>query len=106
MIAGTSAGAAVMSEVMLTGDAERWSRNQQDTSYKSTVDFIGSDNLEYGKGMGFLDSIIIDQHFIKRSRYNRLFSALLDYPEYTAIGIDESTALLVYGDNARVIGDF
>ena len=58
-----------------------------------------------GAGLGLIQDAIIDQHFIKRSRYNRLISAVMDYPELMGIGIDESTAILVDGQgNAEVVG--
>jgi len=41
---------------------------------------------------GFLDQVVIDQHFIKRKRLNRLISVVLEHPELPGIGIDESTA--------------
>lgn len=98
MIAGTSAGAAIMSNVMITGD-QNFSEE-----YYSTYDKIWKDNGIYTTGAAFLDSTIIDQHFVVRSRYNRLLSALCDYPGYMGVGIDESTALYVQEDNAMVVG--
>ena len=56
-------------------------------------------------GMGFLPGATIDQHFIKRSRMNRAFSVVLEYPEKPVIGIDESTAVIVSkGTEMEVIG--
>lgn len=98
VIAGTSAGAAVMSEKMITGN------ELKHTEYASTFENIESDNIEIKKGLGLIKTAIIDQHFIKRSRYNRLISAAIEYPELISIGIDESTALLVQGKLAEVIG--
>jgi len=98
MIAGTSAGAAIMSRIMITGD-QNFSEE-----YSSTYDKIWKSNGIYNTGVGFLDSTIIDQHFVIRSRYNRLISALCDYPGYMGVGIDESTAIFVQGDKALVVG--
>jgi len=98
LIAGTSAGAAVMSERMITGN------QLLDTAYESTFERIRSENLELNEGLGLLDSVIVDMHFVRRSRFNRLFTAVLEYPEYQCIGIDESTALIVHGDKATVSG--
>jgi cyanophycinase len=98
MIAGTSAGAAVMSKNMITGDELR------KTEYSSTFSSIESENLELAPGLGFLENAIIDQHFIKRSRHNRLLSAIIENPEIMGIGIDESTAILVRNNEAEVIG--
>jgi cyanophycinase len=51
-----------------------------------------------------LTSAIIDQHFIVRSRYNRLLSAIAKYPAYCCIGIDEATAIIVLGNKIKVAG--
>jgi cyanophycinase len=98
LIAGTSAGAAVMSEIMITGD-ENFSEE-----YSSTYDKIWKGNAIYARGLGMLQGTIIDQHFVIRSRHNRLLSALCDFPGHTGIGIDESTAIVVRGDSAKVVG--
>ncbi|MCV9385301.1 cyanophycinase [Reichenbachiella ulvae] len=98
-IAGTSAGAAMMSEVMITGDERRY------PEYSSTFQNIESDNIVTDQGLGLIKSAIIDQHFVKRSRYNRLLSAAIEYPALLGIGIDESTAVLVSGDSAEVVGE-
>ena len=99
VIAGTSAGAAVMSKLMITGT------ELKHPDYASTFRNIEADNIEIKTGLGMLTTVIIDQHFVKRSRYNRLISAVIEHPEVTGIGIDEATALLVTGDTAEVIGD-
>jgi cyanophycinase len=98
-IAGTSAGAALMSEKMLTGNQIKIKK------YSSAIPVIWKDNVEISEGLGFLDSVIIDQHFIVRSRTNRLLSAVLDNPPIDGIGIDESTAIIVKGDSATVAGE-
>ncbi len=41
---------------------------------------------------------------MKRSRHNRLISAIIEYPDLQGIGIDESTAILVKGKDAEVVG--
>lgn len=98
-IAGTSAGAAVMSRRMITGQMIK------DTVYKETFDKLLKDNIAFADGLGLLQDVIIDQHFVRRSRYNRLLSAIADMPGYTGIGIDEGTALVVEGKKARVSGE-
>lgn len=98
-IAGTSAGAAVMSKYMITG------RQLRDTVYKETFDKLWSDNIEFTEGLGLLPEVIIDQHFVKRNRYNRLISALAEKPNYVCIGIDEGTAIIVRGEKATVAGE-
>ncbi len=99
LIGGTSAGAAVMSEIMITGD-ENFS-----PEYEATYDKVWKENGIYANGMGLVKNVIIDQHFVVRSRYNRLLSAICDHPKHMGIGIDEETALLVKGDSAFVTGD-
>jgi len=97
-IAGTSAGAAVMSKYMITG------RELTDTIYRATFRKIENENIEIKPGLGLLTNAVIDQHFIARSRYNRLLSALAKYPLLTCIGIDEATAIIVYKNNVKVSG--
>ena len=97
-VGGTSAGAAIMSEKMITGNQLR------DTAYQSTFPVLADSNLELKEGLGLLDSVIVDMHFIARSRYNRLLSAVMENPRYQCIGIDESTAIIVHNHRARVAG--
>ncbi len=99
VVAGTSAGAAVMSEVMITGNQLR------DTTYTSTIKTIESNNLETKPGLGLITGVLIDQHFLIRSRHNRLLMGVIDFPELKGIGIDESTAIVVKGNTAEVIGN-
>jgi cyanophycinase len=90
VVGGTSAGAAVLSDAMITGDADL----QSLTAGKTTL----------GKGLGLWPGVIVDQHFLKRQRTNRLLSAVLDRPALVGIGIDEATAVVVRGDAIEVIG--
>lgn len=79
---GTSAGTAIMSRRMITGEGD------------FTV--IDGKKVETRKGLGLLpDDVIVDQHFIKRQRENRLFGLILQDPRSLGIGIDEGTALIV-----------
>jgi len=98
-IAGTSAGAAVMSKHMITG------KQLRDTVYKETFNKLWDKNIEFSEGLGLLQHTIIDQHFLKRNRYNRLISALAAHPEMVCVGIDESTAIIVQGNSATVAGE-
>src|SRR4051794_25051208 len=88
-IAGTSAGAAVMSRYMITGK-----ELVGDTTSNATFKKLRNKNIEFEEGLGLLQFDIIDQHFIVRSRYNRLLSALARFPAFTCIGIDEATAII------------
>lgn len=99
MVGGTSAGAAVMSAVMITGNSRKYAE------YSATFNTIEADNIETRPGLGMLTKAIVDQHFVKRSRHNRLISAVIDYPGLKGIGIDESTAILVKGKDAEVVGN-
>jgi cyanophycinase len=98
VISGTSAGAAVMSKKMITGNQLK----HKDTDAGFVT--IESDNIEITEGLGFLSDVIIDQHFIKRQRLNRLVGASIENPDELCIGIDESTAIIVDGDFATVTG--
>jgi len=93
VIAGTSAGAAVMSDSMITG-------NQYWPGMATAVDSpsfarIARHSVEIVPGLGFIHNAIIDQHFIRRQRENRLFSVVLERPQLLGVGIDEGTALQV-----------
>jgi len=91
IVAGTSAGAAVMSEVMLV-------RGAGARSYRS-----GSDR-PMAPDFGFLKDVIVDQHFTERSRIGRLLGAVAENPRFLGIGLDEDTAVLAEGDELQVLG--
>jgi cyanophycinase len=92
-IAGTSAGASVMSDTMLvSGDA--------DSSHR-----VGS-NLLMAPGLGYIKDVIIDQHFAERGRIGRLLGAVAQNPRFLGIGLDENTAIVVEKENrVRVLGE-
>ena len=99
VIGGTSAGAAVMSEVMITGDEVR---NVEAGREFETLQAL---NVLTTRGFGFVKRAIIDQHFVTRKRHNRLISLLAERPELMGVAIDESTAILVKPDETfEVIG--
>lgn len=91
-IGGTSAGAAVMSRIMLAeGD---------------TPQLPEKDAAILGLGLGFVSNAIIDQHFSQRRRLGRLLSALAQRPDLLGVGIDEDTALIIdRGRGVEVIGN-
>jgi cyanophycinase len=100
VIAGTSAGAAVMSRVMITGDERR------PLSKDEAWQIIEADNVVTGAGFGFLEDAIVDQHFVRRRRHNRLISLVLERPALLGIAIDEATAVWVTPDRRfEVIGE-
>jgi cyanophycinase len=98
-ISGTSAGAAVMSRIMITGN------QLKHQEYTSTFSSIEEKNIETSRGLGLIDNVVIDQHFLVRSRHNRLISAVIEFNNVMGIGIDEATAILVINKDAEVIGD-
>ncbi len=99
-IAGTSAGAAVMSRHMITG-GEFSGDSVRSGSFKKIQYHL----VEIKEGLGLIKNAIIDQHFIARSRYNRLLSVLAEYPSYPCVGIDEGTAIIVQGKKITVTGE-
>jgi cyanophycinase len=84
VIGGTSAGAAVMSKVMIAR---------------------GNPKAEVSEGFGFLPGVIVDQHFLKRKRQERLEGVLEQHPGYFGLGIDEETAVVVKGRRMTVVGN-
>ena len=90
VVGGTSAGAAVMSEFMMTGDADLKALTAGSTVMK--------------KGLALWPEALIDQHFLQRQRNNRLLSAVLERPTLIGVGIDEATAIVVHGDRFDVLG--
>jgi cyanophycinase len=100
VIGGTSAGAAVMSEVMITGDEKRTAKEDEQWQV------IRAENIVRVRGFGFVKKAIIDQHFVTRRRHNRLISLVLENPRLLGVGIDESTAVLVRPDGRyEVLGE-
>ena len=82
VIAGTSAGASVMSETMLVEGGDE----------KSHV--IGG-SVRMAPGLGLISGVIIDQHFMERGRVGRLIGAVAQNPKNLGVGIDEQTAIVV-----------
>jgi cyanophycinase len=92
VIAGTSAGAAVMSETMLV---EGGGENSH---------VIGG-SVRMAPGLGLIEDVIIDQHFMERGRFGRLVGAVAQNPKNLGIGIDEQTAVVVErGNGFYVLG--
>jgi cyanophycinase len=92
VIAGTSAGAAVMSETMLV---EGGGENSH---------VIGG-SVRMAPGLGLIEGVIIDQHFMERGRFGRLVGSVAQNPKNLGIGIDEQTAIVVErGNGFYVLG--
>lgn len=91
IVAGTSAGAMVMSKIMI--------------SRGGTSEVVFRDDLELSTGFGLLELCIIDSHFIKRGRFGRLAHAVILNPEQLGIGLGEDTALIIKnGEDAECVG--
>jgi cyanophycinase len=84
VVGGTSAGAAVMSAVMLTG-----SRDPKSVE---------------AEGLGLWPEVIVDQHYLKRKRRPRLQEAVLRHPGLPGVGIDEGGGVIVRGRRFEVVG--
>ncbi len=91
VVAGTSAGAAILSEHMIAmGDSGATPRRRL---------------VQMSKGLGLAPDLVIDQHFRQRDRLGRLVTALSYNPGPLGIGVDEDTAALIdAGGILRVIG--
>lgn len=88
---GTSAGAAVMSDPMMTGDAD--------------LKILDGKKVGVRGGLGLIPNVMFDQHFLVRQRHNRLFGFLIENPKYLGVGIDEDTSVLIEDNrHLRVAG--
>jgi len=84
VIGGTSAGAAIQSQVMIQS---------------------GNPEPIVTQGLDLLPGAIVDQHFLHRNRFNRLLSAVSQNPDKIGIGIDEGTAVVYRGGQCKVWGE-
>ena len=101
VVGGTSAGASVMTATMLTGE-----RRAASGRINEEPNAVSQRTTEVAFGFGLLPGAIVDQHFSRRSRDNRLVSAVLDHPHLLGVGIDEETALVVRPDGRwEVLGN-
>lgn len=91
VIAGTSAGAVVMAEEMITGG-----RN---------ANVLRKNDLKMGKGLGLMKEVVFDSHFIRRGRFGRLAEAAARHPDKLGIGLGEDTGVIITeGDICEIIG--
>lgn len=91
VIAGTSAGAMAMSEHMIAGGSSK------ESLYKGAV--------HMSKGLGLINGLVIDTHFIKRGRFGRLAEAMAIHPNLLALGLAEDTGIIIEeGNRFKVIG--
>lgn len=96
VVAGTSAGAAIMSTVMFR-DAP------------SVVNILKGrfvDGKQVDRGLGFVGPhLFVDQHFLKRGRFGRMIPLMMAKGYKIGLGVDENTAAIIRGDEIEVIGD-
>ncbi|MBC5772705.1 cyanophycinase [Pontibacter sp. KCTC 32443] len=85
LISGTSAGAMALSRIMISGSL------QTDPLIKGTV--------ELAPGLGILDHVIIDTHFVNRRRIPRLIEAIAGHPTHIGIGLGEDTGIMITENN-------
>lgn len=91
VIAGTSAGASIMSQFMISMGEEGVTPRQRSS--------------QLTQGLGLLPGVIIDQHFDQRSRYGRLLSLVAASPSLLGMGIDEDTAAeITNGREMTIVG--
>lgn len=90
VIAGTSAGAMMMSNSMIT-------EGRNDIAPR-----VGS--IKIAPGLDLISETIIDTHFSERGRHGRLLTAIAHYPQDLGIGIDEKTAICFQGNEFKVVG--
>lgn len=91
IFAGTSAGAAAASNSMI----------YQGSSSEALL----KGEVKITSGLGLIDHVIIDTHFVHRGRIGRLFQAVVSNPRTLGIGLGEDTGLLIKnGDSMEAIG--
>ena len=83
--AGTSAGAAAASNNMI----------YQGSSSEALL----KGEVKITSGLGLIDNVIIDTHFVQRGRIGRLFQAVVGNPKVLGIGLGEDTGLLITNNN-------
>ncbi len=90
VVAGTSAGAAILSEHMISmGDSGATPRRRL---------------VQMAQGLGLAPDLVVDQHFRQRDRLGRLVTALSYNPGPLGVGVDEDTAAVIENGVMRVIG--
>lgn len=89
IIAGTSAGAAIMSETMIV-------EGEDDESPRRCT-------VKMAPGLGLLKKVVVDMHFSQRGRQGRLLAAIGQNPNILGIGIDEDTAIAVKSDGKIMV---
>ena len=95
VVAGTSAGAAIMSKVMFR-DAP------------SVINILKGkwvEGKQIDRGLGFVGpDLFVDQHFLKRGRVGRLIPLMMAKGYKLGLGVEENSAAVIHGDEIEVIG--
>ncbi|MFG6439784.1 cyanophycinase [Roseateles sp. LKC17W] len=95
VVAGTSAGAAIMSRVMF--------RDAPDNL--QILKGLWREKREYDQGLGFVEAgLFVDQHFLKRGRIGRLLPAMRALGYTLALGIEENSAAVIKGRQVEIVG--
>ncbi|HEX6809414.1 MAG TPA: cyanophycinase [Gemmatimonadaceae bacterium] len=102
VVGGTSAGAAVLSDSMITGNQKRPEADSVGY-YGDEFPNIARGAIQISPGFGFITNAIVDMHFIRRERANRLLEAVLERPSLLGVGIDEGTAVRVDPDGTWTV---
>lgn len=108
VLAGTSAGAAMMSDPMIAGGSSEGAfvegiRGADGEDEADVED--GGDGVRIDDGLGYFQAGVLDQHFLARGRIGRLLVVVRDHADIPAgFGIDENTAMIVDGSVADVVG--
>lgn len=90
VVAGTSAGAMAMSNIMIMGSSSK---------------ALLKNEVNLARGLGFIKDVTFDSHFVKRGRFSRLFQAVATNPVCLGIGLGEDTGLLITeGNQMEAIG--
>lgn len=94
LVGGTSAGAAVLSATMIVGGES------------ADLESVRAAGTAVTEGIGLWAGALVDQHFLKRQRFNRLLAGVLDHPDLVGVGIDERTGVVVHPDGScEVLGE-
>ncbi|KQV61507.1 cyanophycinase [Duganella sp. Root336D2] len=95
VIAGSSAGAAIMSSTMFR-DA---------MNSVQVMKGVMRDGKEIDRGLGFVgEQLFIDQHFLKRGRVGRMLALMLAKGYKVGLGVDENTAAIIHGSEIEIVG--
>jgi len=105
VIGGTSAGAAIMSGIMIGGGTSLAALNHGIITDYTGDDFPEDQGVLITKGLGFFPYGIVDQHFSARARIGRLAVALVNIKQQgnLGFGVDENTALIFNGKQNMIL---